>query len=73
MNILKIFSIVCFLFALSVWANNLDDEIISNLDFYQSLDFLKEENPFLTENTQSKENAQGPSAALDPEKNNEAK
>jgi hypothetical protein len=44
MNLLKII----FLLALITpsYANNSDDEIIKNLDFFQSMDLMKEENPF---------------------------
>ncbi|MBC7538125.1 MAG: hypothetical protein H7281_04850 [Bacteriovorax sp.] len=31
-------------------ANNIDDEIIKNLDFFQSMDLIKDENPFAYKN-----------------------
>ena len=33
-------------FVIPLNANNIDDEIIKNLDFFQSMDLVKDENPF---------------------------
>ncbi len=35
------------IFSLPIKAANTDDEIVKNLDFFQNLEFIKEENPFL--------------------------
>ena len=44
MIILK--GILILALAIPANANNTDDEIIKNLDFFQSMDLIKDENPF---------------------------
>lgn len=49
-------SILILALILPASANNTDDEIIKNLDFFQSMDLVKDENPFAYKKT-SKINA----------------
>lgn len=42
--------ILFILLALPIHAANTDDEIIKNLDFFQNLELIKDDNPFLIQN-----------------------
>ncbi len=44
-NILSLF-IISIALSLPVNASNTDDEIIKNLDFFQNMELMKDENPF---------------------------
>jgi hypothetical protein len=44
-------SILIIALVIPAIANNTDDEIIKNLDFFQSIDLLKDENPFAYKKT----------------------
>lgn len=49
--------LLAFLFLLPVHAANNDDEIIKNLDFFQNVELLKDDNPYITQlDPQQKEN-----------------
>ncbi len=49
--------LLAFLFLLPVHAANNDDEIIKNLDFFQNVELLKDDNPYITQlGPQQKEN-----------------
>jgi len=50
--------LIIFIFALPAVAANNDDEIIKNLDFFQSMEMLKEEVAFVS-NTQPVTSGQG--------------
>ena len=40
--------LLIFLFILPLQAANTDDEIIKNLDFFQNIELLKDDNPYIT-------------------------
>jgi hypothetical protein len=41
--------LLIFLFILPLQAANTDDEIIKNLDFFQNIELLKDDNPYITQ------------------------
>jgi hypothetical protein len=48
--------IIILIFIIPLWAANPDDEIIKDIDFFKSLEILKDDNPFLiiSENKKAK-------------------
>lgn len=45
--------LIVFLLIIPIYAATTDDEIIKNLDFFQNIELLKDDNPYLVEHTAS--------------------
>lgn len=52
---------------LPIYAAGTDDEIIKNLDFFQNMELLKDDNPYVTQLKTQKEE-QSPANSFDEEK-----